>query len=188
MKGNYAGSGSASFTVKAKKITPTVTLSNTKYIYNGKVKKPTVTVYDGETKLASKNYTVEYPEGRKYVGKYTVKVTLKGNYSGSKSASFTVVPKGCEITAVTPKSKAFTVKWDKQTTQTTGYELCYSTGSSFSSKYTTKLTVAKTSTTKTVKELKANKTYYVRIRTYKTVDGKNYYSAWSQVQTVTTKA
>ena len=72
-----------------------VKLSATTYTYNGKVQKPSVTVKDSKGK-ALKNgtdYTVSYPKGMKNVGKYTVKVTLKGNYSGSKSMTYNINPK-----------------------------------------------------------------------------------------------
>ncbi len=59
-----------------------------------------------------------------------------------------------------------------------GYEVQYSTSKKFSSAKTKKVTSNKT-TSVTLKSLKAKKTYYVRVRTYKTVDGKKYYSAWS---------
>jgi len=35
--------------------------------------------------------------------------------------------------------------------------------------------------------LKSGRKYWVRVRTYKTVNGKKYYSAWSKVKTVTVK-
>ncbi|MGN0521820.1 MAG: hypothetical protein ACI4IQ_04195, partial [Eubacterium sp.] len=51
----------------------TVTLSKTSYVYDGKVKKPTVTVKDSKgNKIASSNYTVTYSSGCKNVGTYTV--------------------------------------------------------------------------------------------------------------------
>ncbi|MGN0522144.1 MAG: fibronectin type III domain-containing protein, partial [Eubacterium sp.] len=76
--------------------------------------------------------------------------------------------------------------WKKLTTQTTGYQIQYSTSSKFTKAKT--VTVSKNSTTsKTISKLKANKKYYVRVRTYKTVDGKKIYSAWSKAKSVTTK-
>ena len=48
-----------------------------------------------------------------------------------------------------------------------------------------KLTVK--GTAKTVKNLKANKKYYVRVRTFKTIKGVKYYSKWSEAKTVKTK-
>lgn len=165
----------------------TVTLSVTSYTYDGKVKKPTVKVVDPNGKtISASNYTVSYSSGRKNVGKYNVKITFKGNYSGTITKTFTIKPKNTSISSVTAKSKGFTVKWKKQSTQTTGYQIQYSTSSKFSNAKT--VTVSKNSTTsKTVSKLKAKKKYYVRIRTYKTVNGTKYYSSWSKAKTVTTK-
>ncbi|MGN0458448.1 MAG: fibronectin type III domain-containing protein [Eubacterium sp.] len=177
---------------KTTKIIPKVSsvkLSATAYTYNGNARTPTVTVKDrtGKTLVKNTDYTVSYAKGRKNVGKYAVKVTFKGNYSGTKTLYFTIKPKATSISSVSAKSKGFTVKWKKQSTQTTGYQIQYSTSSNFSNAKT--VTVSKNSTTsKTVSKLKAKKKYYVRVRTYKTVNGTKYYSAWSKYRTVKTKA
>ncbi|MGN0533752.1 MAG: leucine-rich repeat protein [Eubacterium sp.] len=169
-----------------------VKLSATSYTYNGKVKTPSVTVKDSKGKTLKKNtdYTVSYASGRKNVGKYAVKITFKGNYSGTKTLYFYVKPKATSISSVSAGSKKFTVKWKKQATQTTGYQIQYSTSSKFSKAKT--VTVGKNSTTsKTVSKLSAKKKYYVRVRTYKTVkiNGKatKIYSSWSKAKAVTTK-
>lgn len=74
----------------------------------------------------------------------------------------------------------------EKATQTTGYQLQYSTSSKFKGVKT--VTVSKNKTTsKKISKLKAKKKYYVRIRTYKTVDGKKYYSAWSSVKSIKCK-
>jgi len=71
-----------------------VKLSTTKYTYNGKMKKPTVTVTDANgNKISSSYYTVSYAKGRKAVGRYKVTVTFKTRYTGTKTAYFTIVPK-----------------------------------------------------------------------------------------------
>ena len=104
---------------KSKKLT--LILSKTSYTYDGKVKKPIVTVKDANgSTLAKTNYTVSYSKGRKKVGKYTVTVKLKGFYSGTLKKTFTIKPKATTISKVTAGKKAFTVKWKKQTSQTTG--------------------------------------------------------------------
>ena len=166
----------------------TIKLSATKYTYDGKVKKPSVTIKDSKgNAIASTNYTVTYPSGRKNVGKYTVKVTFKGNYSGSKNLTFTINPPRTYISKVAAGKKAFTVKWAKKTTQVTGYEIQYSTSSSFAKgNKTVKVTSAKT-VSKTISKLTGGKKYYVRIRTYKTVGKTPYYSDWSAKKSVTTK-
>ncbi|MBQ9531982.1 MAG: fibronectin type III domain-containing protein [Eubacterium sp.] len=166
----------------------TIKLSKVEYVYNGKVKKPTVTVKDSKGKTISpENYTVSYANGRKNVGTYTVKITFKGNYKGTKNLNFMINPKTTSLSGITAKSKGFTVKWNKQATQTTGYEIQYATDSKFTKNKKT-VTVSKNSTTsKTISKLKAKKKYYVRIRTYKSVSGTKYYSSWSKSKSVTTK-
>ena len=74
------------------------------------------------------------------------------------------------------------------TGKTTGYQLQYGTNKSFKSG-TYKLATVKSNTTvkKTISKLTSGKTYYVRVRTYKTVDGKNIYSAWSDAMSVKVK-
>ncbi|MGN0521254.1 MAG: hypothetical protein ACI4IQ_01305, partial [Eubacterium sp.] len=73
-------------------------------------------------------------------------------------------------------------------TQTTGYQIQYSTSSKFTSSTSKTVTVTKNSTTsKTISKLTGNKKYYVRIRTYKTVNGEKIYSSWSKAKSVTTK-
>lgn len=170
----------------------TVTISATNYNYDGKVKTPTVTVKGSNGKALRKgtDYDVTYSSDRKSVGKYSVKVTLKGNYSGTKTLYFNINPKGTTIAKITPKSKSLTVQWNKQATQTTGYQIQYSTSSKFTNAKT--VTVSKNSTTsKTISKLTAKKKYYVRVRTYKTVkingEATKIYSSWSKTKYVTTK-
>ena len=165
-----------------------ITLSRTSYVYSGKTQKPIVTIKraDGKT-LASSNYTVTYSAGCKYVGKYTAKITFKGNYTGSVSKTFTIVPKSTYISSLTRSTKAFTVKWKKQSTQTSGYQIVYSTSSRFASgnKYVT--VTSNQTIAKKITQLKAKKKYYVKVRTYKTVNGTKYYSNWSSAKAVITK-
>ena len=178
--GDYTGSVEKTFKIEAKKITPSVTLSAKVFVYDGSVKKPTVTVKTGSTKLAASNYSVTYASGRKNVGTYKVTVKMKGNYSGSKTVTFKINPKPTKIYNVVGSKPQFVVKWTKQTTQVTGYQIQYSLSSSFASGNKT-VTISKNSiNSKTIKKPKAGKTYYVRVRTYKTVSGKKYYSTWSK--------
>lgn len=166
-----------------------VKLSSTLYTYNGKAKKPSVKVYDrAGNQINSSNYTVQYQTGRTTVGKYAVKVTFKNNYSGTKTLYFKIRPQGTNLVSVTPGSKRFTVKWNKQTTQTTGYQIQYATNSSFTSNVVTLSNSNNNTASTTIKNLKAKKKYYVRIRTYKIVNSTKYYSAWSGYKYVTTKA
>ena len=169
-----------------------IKLKATSLTYNGKVRTPKVIVKDrtGKTLVKNTNYTVSYAKGRKYVGKYAVKITFKGKYSGTKTLYFTIKPKATSISSLTAGSKKFTVKWKKQATQTTGYQVQYSASSKFSKAKT--VTVGKNTTvSKKISKLSGKKKYYVRVRTYKTVkiNGKSIriYSGWSKAKTVTTK-
>ena len=110
----------------------------------------------------------------------------QGSYSGTVTKTFDIVPKGTKISKVTAKKKGFLVKWKKQAVQTSGYEIQYSVNGKFKSAKTAG-NIKANKTSKTVSKLKAKKKYYVRIRTYKTVNGKNYYSDWSAKKSVKTK-
>ena len=169
-----------------------IKLKATSLTYNGKVRTPKVIVNDrtGKTLVKNTDYTVSYAKGRKYVGKYAVKITFKGKYSGTKTLYFTIKPKATSISSLKAGSKKFTVKWKKQATQTTGYQVQYSASSKFSKAKT--VTVGKNTTvSKKISKLSGKKKYYVRVRTYKTVkiNGKSIriYSGWSKAKTVTTK-
>ena len=171
----------------------TVSLSAVNYTYNGGVKTPSVTVKDSKGRKLSngRDYTVTYPSGRKNVGRYSVKIRFKGNYSGTKMLTYNINPKGTSMSNVTAAKKGFKAKWKKQSTQTTGYQLQYSTSSKFK-KGTKTVNISKNKTTsKSVGKLYAKKKYYVRVRTYKTVKfgGKNIklYSGWSKAKAVKTK-
>ncbi|MBQ9531692.1 MAG: leucine-rich repeat protein [Eubacterium sp.] len=155
--------------------------------YTGKALTQSITVKLGSKTLKKDtDYKVTYTNN-KSVGKATLKITGINAYSGTISKTFKINPKGTTLSKVTAGSKSFTATWKKQATKTTGYEIQYATDSKFT-KNKKSVTVSKNSTVKTtVKKLTAKKKYYVRIRTYKTISGTKYYSAWSASKTVTTK-
>ena len=171
----------------------TFKLSKTSYVYDGKTKKPTIKITDVKGKtVTSENYTVSYAKGRKNVGKYKVTVNMKGNYEGKKTLTFKINPKSTSLKSPTAAKKALTVKWNKQSSKMassriTGYEIWLATDKAFS-KNLKKVTVKGYSkTSKKVTKLKAKTKYYVKIRTYMTVNRTNYYSKWSAVKTKKTK-
>ena len=166
--------------------TPSVKLSTSVYTYNGKVKTPGVKVSVNGTVLTKDNYSVSYGKGRKNVGKYTVKVTLKNDYAGSKTVSFKINPPKSAVKKLKKGKKSFTVYVKKQSKQTSGYQVQYSTSKKFKSPKTKSLTSYKKTSLK-VKKLKKHKKYYVRVRTYKKVGKAKYYSSWSSAKSVKTK-
>ena len=95
-------------------------------------------------------------------------------------------PKSVKPKTVKAAKKAVSVEWNK-VSGVSGYEIQLATDKKFKKNKKT-VTIKKQKTTKTtVKKLKAKKKYYVRIRTYKIVNGKKVYSSWSKVKSVKTK-
>jgi hypothetical protein len=163
------------------------TIPSSSYTYTGKALKPTVTVKSGSTKLKSgTDYTVSY-KNNKNTGKATITITGKGKYTGTLTKTFNIVPKKATLSSVTsPKTKNVKVTWKKDT-QATGYEVVYATNSKFTSGKKT-VTVTKNSTTsKTISKLTKGKTYYVKVRSYKTINGKKIYGAYSAAKKVKCK-
>ena len=175
---------------KAAATPKSITLSNTRYIYNGKVQKPQITVKNAKGEVI-KGYTVKYAGNCKNVGKYKVTLTFKGDYNGTKTKTFKIAPKSVTVKSLKAAKKRFDVKWSKQTTQVTGYQVQYSTDKNFVKAVKNKKITKNSVVTKTVKNLKSKKVYYVRVRTYTTVkyngEQMNLHSDWSKVKKVTVK-
>ena len=128
---------------------------------------PTVTTTQDSTTTKT---AVALPSGCTVVG---------GEYISSKLKKPT-------IKKVTKGKKKVTVQW-KKVSGVSGYEIQVATDKKFKKNKKT-VTIKKQKTTKTtVKKLKAKKKYFVRVRTYKTVNGKKVYSSWSKVKSVKTK-
>ena len=92
-----------------------------------------------------------------------------------------------KITAnkVLAKDNALKITWSKKS-GISGYEIQYSLKKNFKKSKTIKIK-KNSATSKTIKNLKNKKKYYVRIRTYRKVDGNIYRSAWSKTRSIKTK-
>ncbi len=187
MIGKYSGTKTLTFKIKPAKLS-SFKLSDTSYTYNGKTKTPSVTVKNANgTKMTkNKHYTVTYSSGRKNVGTYEVTIKGKGNYTGTKTLTFKINPAKTKVSKLTTGKKKITVAITKKSTQVTGYQIQYSTSKKFTNAKTKTISSYKT-TKYTLKSLSARKTYYVRVRTYKTVGKTKYYSGWSTYKYVKTK-
>ena len=113
-----------------------VTLSTSTYAYDGKAKKPGVTVkLNGKTLKNGTDYTVSYSNNTK-VGTATVKITGKGNYTGSVSKTFKIKNnfKKATVSGISNKSytgknitQSITVKYNGKTLKNgTDYTVSYS--------------------------------------------------------------
>ncbi len=152
--------------------------------FTGKAIKPKVTVtFKDQVLTEGTDYTLSYQKN-KAIGTATVTVTGTGKYTGTAVTTFTIIPKPVKGLSLKAEKTDLTVKWKKAAV--TGYEIQYSLKKNFKGAET--VTIKKAKITKTViKDLKLKKTYYIRIRAYKTVKGKLYYSEWSKPKTITIK-
>lgn len=164
-------------------------LETEQYVYDGKAKKPAVVVKtaqdDVRQDLDTQYYSVKYKNNKK-VGKATVTISFKDHYEGSLTRTFTIAPKGTSLSKAKAKKKSVALSWKKQATETSGYQIQYSLKKDFKDAASVNVSANKT-TSKTIKKLKSGKNYYFRIRTYKSVSGKKYYSAWSGAKSVKVK-
>lgn len=154
-------------------------------VYTGQPVKDRIIVSRNSEKLSADDFTVTCRNNTS-IGTATAVVTGQGSYSGTAEVSFNIIPKKIYLKQLKAERQGFTAKWNKGS-KITAYQLQYATDSKFTAGKTTK-TITKISTvSKKITGLKAGKKYYVRIRAYKTVGDKRYYSTWSKTQTVTTK-
>lgn len=171
--------GSKTIKINAKQM-KNLSISNiSNKTYTGKQIKPTVTVKDGSTILKNgTNYTLSYGTN-KTTGKAYVKITGKGNYTGTITKYFNIVPKTPTLSISAGKgSLSITAK----ATGASGYEISYST--SKNGKYKV---VTSSSQRKTINKLTRGRNYYVKVRAYKIIDGKKVYSGYSSVKIVKIK-
>ena len=180
--------------------------------YTGKGgRHPTVTIkakINGVNKTLKKgtDYTIKCKKSsanRKNVGLYSFLIEPKGYYYYSYDddtdgeydyydRDFKINPKKTYIRKVTPGSKKLKVTWKKQSdkmskSRITGYQVQIATNKSFTKGKRTKTVKGYSKLSKTFKNLKGGKKYYVRVRTYKVVYGVKCYSKWSKVKSCTTK-
>ena len=152
--------------------------------YNKKAQTTTIVVKDSKGKvIPSTEYTVTGNKATK-VGTYTATVTFKGaKYYGKMTVKWKINPLGTSIKSVKGAKKSVKVTWTAQKSETQGYKIQVSTDKNFKKGVkTVKVSKNKTTST-TVKGLKANKKYYVRICTYK----GSYVSSWSKAKTAKAK-
>jgi len=182
--GDYTGYTSKNFTITKRAMAGGTVSVASSVSFTGSNITPSVTVkVAGRSLTNGTDYTVSY-SNNKNVGKATVKITGKGNYSGSLSAKFDIVPAKQQIQKLETKYKGFFVDW-AQKGSATGYDVEYSVNANMSGAVSKHLTANKPDTL-TVSGLAGDKTYYVRVRSYTNVNGKVYYGAWSDVKSIKT--
>ena len=172
--GNYTGSKSVNFKIVgisgAKVTFPTIG----NQVYTGSQIKPSVTLeYNGTTLEAGTDYTITYGVNKE-VGIGRVKITFKGNYTGTRILTFIIVPATTSITKITSTSKGVVGVTYNKSIGATAYQIGYRERGSSTWKY-----VRTTALTKNITGLNTNR-YEIKVRPYVTIDGANYYGSWSK--------
>ncbi|MGN0529234.1 MAG: fibronectin type III domain-containing protein, partial [Eubacterium sp.] len=157
--------------------------------YQVQISKKNSSQWSSSVTVKSNSYAFKnLTSGSNYKFRVRFYVTYNGKkYYSNWSSVLTspTLPPSASISKLSSLKKSFKASWKKKSVS--GYQIQYSTSSSFKSGVKT-VNINKSSTvSKTVKGLKSKKKYYVRIRTYKTISGKKVYSAWSAKKSVTVK-
>ena len=182
--GDYTGYTSKNFTITKRAMAGGTVSVASSVSFTGSNITPSVTVkVAGRTLTSGTDYTVSY-SNNKNVGTSNVYVYGKGNYSGTLSAKFDILPAKQQIQKLETRYKGFYIDW-AQKGSATGYDVEYSVNSNMSGAVSKHLTANKPDTL-TVSGLSGDKVYYVRVRSYTNVNGKVYYGAWSDVKSIKT--
>ena len=169
-------------TVSVKDSTVTVSNQSQTTKLDVKADKDAKLTYKSDNKSVKVDKNGKVTIAKNFVGKATITVTAtSGSVKSTKKVTITVNPKGTTFRSVyNGAGKKLKAYWNRNS-QVSGYQLQYGTSKNFTGCKTVTLNSNKyTGSVRT--GLKKNATYYVRIRTYKRVSGKTYYSAWSKVK------
>jgi hypothetical protein len=196
-EGDYKGNLSSAYVI-AKKSLSTVVATVPVQTYTGSRIKPVaaISITDGaNTLLRGTDYRIDEYGTNITPGTGTIKVSGLGNYTGTKTITFTifqkvqkvVAPKKLNISKISSASKrTLKVTWKKDASAN-GYQILLATDKKFKKgKKTVNITSYKT-VTKTIKKLKSSKTYYVKIRAYKNVNGKKLYGVYGSPKAIRVK-
>ena len=179
-------------TYKINKATPAVSIACGGFIYDGGTKGnaiTSVTGLNGQKWELNKDYTQGGTFAANMPGTYSMTVTPKDtdNFNTvTKSYSIGVQPTA--IKKLSRARKAFTVKvYKRPKNLVNGYQVLYSLNSNMAGAKCKTIGTKYKKTSKKIRSLKKKRTYFVQVRTYKTIGKTKYYSGWSGVSAVTTK-
>lgn len=187
--GDYVGSLELLYNIN--KATPKVSLRSGVYTYDGSTKRNALYVkgVNDASWTSGYQYSLGGRLSAKLPGTYSVTVTPQDsrNYN-TVTKTYRIAVKTTSIRGLYRAYKGFKVKVYKQSrSRVTGYQVRYSLNKSMSGAKTKTIGTRYYYVSKTVKYLKRYRTYYVQVRSYKTISGKKYYSTWSNVRSVKTR-
>ncbi len=148
-----------------------IRLSDTKYIFDDSRHTPKVRILDetGEKLQRNRDYTLTYPSGRRSVGTYSIKIKLIGDYKGSKTVSYKILPAKVTKLTAKPGVKSASLSWTAAP-GATDYVVYYSLTEKGG--YHKLGSTAKT--TASMVRLDTGKAYYFRVRAVTKAEGKQW--------------
>lgn len=181
--GNYTGTKAVTYQIAPVSIGKATVKSITNQICTGKAIKPSPRItYAGKTLVLGADYTIAYKNNTS-VGTATLIIKGKGNYTGTKTVTFRIVPGKARVESLgSTKAKTVTITVGK-VAGASKYEFSYKT----SKNGTFKVAGTTKKTSYTIRKLTSKKTVYVRVRAYKEVNGKKVYGSYSTVKSVKVK-
>ncbi|MCQ4636610.1 hypothetical protein NE619_07700 [Anaerovorax odorimutans] len=151
--------------------------------YTGKAVKPKPTVsLNGHKLKQNTDYELQYGKNVN-PGKAKITLTGKGLYKGKKTVYFYIAPQKTVFKKAVRSHKNMKLTW-KRDKKATGYQITIATKKNFKKGKKTYLVTKNKVTTKTIKKLKPKRKYYIKIRSYKTVDKKKIYGPYSKIKTL----
>jgi len=148
--------------------------------YTGQAIVPVTTVKSGGKKLRSKiDYDVSLTDNTN-VGLATVTAAGKGNYTGTVSENFEIIPQRTSLEDSEESDTEIKVKWPSMRDQITGYQLQYGFDDKFRRDSKIDIVSDASKTSAVITKDKPDGAYFVRIRTYMEVGDRAYYSYWSE--------
>lgn len=189
---NFVGSRDITYTILPRSMSDSkITYSHVaNKVYTGKARTPAVTVTNtaGSTPVTMEkntDYTVTYSDNTE-VGTAAITFKGKGNYGGTEVITFDIKPRWVTLLKLISGKGQVTAKWSAATTDIDGYRIMAATNKKFTANRR-RITTKNLNLSRKVAKLISGKKYYVRVRTYKLVDGIKYFSKWSNVKTITIK-
>lgn len=177
--GKYTGSTSTTFKITPQQLGRAKISPISDRVYNGKEQKPSVTITSGDKTLENgKDYTLVYVNSTT-PGMASVIVKGEGNFTGTQTLNYKItVPALSGVKFSKYTNKTVTISWKKNSV-VTGYEI-------YNSKNRRALRIKSASTTSgTVKKLKAGTAATFRVRAYVNKDGQYYYGPFKSIKTAT---
>ena len=180
--GNYSGTATAPFQIVGKSILTATRSSIPVQTYTGGAIRPEIVLTQGSTVLTEcVDYTICYSSNRN-PGMATMVVSGIGQYGGTFTVTFDIIPRAIQISSVTPGKGRATVRWAKTSGNVSGYQLAYRRVGTTPWK-----TVYVSGTSKTVFNLLRNKKYSFKVRAYKLFGTTKRFGAYGSIKTVAIK-